>query len=885
MLAVATGVTLPLAVIVPAWATQSSVAPTAAAPAATDCAGLATAAPPATTGVTAGPDDTRTGGTFDGVPLSSSQVSTAQTIVRVGTEEKIDRRGIRIALAVAMQESSLNPDAVTGPYVGLFQQKVDPDTGMYSNGDRLSAADATRMFFAELNRRVPGYAHDSRADWEVGEVVQETRVGRNVLQWFKLSQDLLDTLDPAPATTPATPATTPATPATTGANSTTPATTTKVPVRQSGLVPFALRAGGIALAADTSVYGTDTSSEPTGTDSWTTDSYDTDTTGTDGYDPGSTETSTIENSPAQVAPTTSAGSPSTTSAARTSTSTSASTTGVTTTGQTTSTTGSTVVTTGTASTTDTTSTSTTDTTSVTDTTSTTGGSSATGWPGDGQSTDVPPVTEQPQTTGGATTSSTPTTSTSPTTATTTTSTSLEPPHDPSVPVDDPVTVPTGTDDDPQLGVDESATPPTDGPAPLDCTPDTGGRSTVFDPGMIISDAIFYNSGAMDAAAVRSFLTKTGASCQGAWCLRNLRLTTPDLPADRYCKAYQGGQNEDVAAILTKLSVACGINPQVMLVTLQKESALLTRTDVSPNSYAAAYGWHCPDTGPGGSANCDPQYAGFFNQAAGMAKQWARYRIDPDRYNYHAGQTATILWNVAESGCGGSPVYIRNTATASLYNYTPYQPNAASLAAYPGTGDSCSTYGNRNFFMLFQKYFGVTGGGASAEIVLNGVDVTIPAGPYVAAGAAGQVVKAPNARVAKALAAGFAAVGLPYVYGGGTALGADQGCARAGGALNSCQGIVGFDCSGLTSYVLGKAGVSIAAYSGTQRSGGVDVPWNQGLPGDIIGYDGHVAIYLGVINGVPYLLEAPTVGMHVQVRPVYRTNNGLPVDSVLHRYWS
>ena len=112
---------------------------------------------------------------------------------------------------------------------------------------------------------------------------------------------------------------------------------------------------------------------------------------------------------------------------------------------------------------------------------------------------------------------------------------------------------------------------------------------------------------------------------------------------------------------------------------------------------------------GVDANCDPAYAGLVNQAYGMAKQRARYRIDPGKYNYHAGQTVTILWNVAESGCGGAQVSIANQATAGLYNYTPYQPNVASLAAYPGTGDACSTYGNRNFFYLFVKNFGPTGG--------------------------------------------------------------------------------------------------------------------------------------------------------------------------------
>lgn len=313
-------------------------------------------------------------------------------------------------------------------------------------------------------------------------------------------------------------------------------------------------------------------------------------------------------------------------------------------------------------------------------------------------------------------------------------------------------------------------------------------------------------------------------------------------------------------VIGRLSRACGVNPQVMLVTLQKESGLLTRGDAPAASYAAAWGWHCPDTGPDGTANCDPAFAGFFAQAFGMAKQWSRYRLDPDRYRYRAGQTAEILWNVAESGCGSAPVTIRNTATASLYNYTPYQPNAASLAAYPGPGDRCSSYGNRNFFFLFTKYFGSTGGGPAGATLATGVTVEIPANRFVDPAIAGRPITAPTTAVAAGLAAGLSTLGLPYVWGwGGSGAGPDNGCARGRGSFNSCGTEIGFDCSGLTAFVLGRAGFAIPGSSILQRHSGERIGWDGALPGDIVGFPGHVAIYLGTVDGDRFILEASWVG--------------------------
>ena len=411
--------------------------------------------------------------------------------------------------------------------------------------------------------------------------------------------------------------------------------------------------------------------------------------------------------------------------------------------------------------------------------------------------------------------------------------------------------------------------------------------SAFDPGNIISDAVFYNTSSMTVDQIRVFIRAEGESCVGAYCLKNLSITSPSQPADRYCAAYQGGTNEDVATVIAKFSTACGISPQVMLVTLQKESGLLSRTDPTASTYNAAWGWHCPDTGPGGSANCDPAYAGFFNQGYGMAKQWSRYKLDPQNYNYRAGQTVNILWNIVESGCGSAPVTIQNTATASLYIYTPYQPNAAALAAYPGTGDSCSAYGNRNFFYLFRKYFGSTGGGTSttggsSAVLSTGTTVTIPNNQFVSEALAGQTITAPNAAVAAGLAAGFSALGLPYVWGGGgSGAGPNNGCARGGGDFNSCGPAVGFDCSGLTAYVLGMAGYQTPGDSSSQRAAGASISWAEALPGDIVGFPGHVAVYLGTYGGRPYILEASWVGTPIHIVPLTRTD----FDDRVHRYWT
>ncbi|TFD69371.1 hypothetical protein [Cryobacterium ruanii] len=222
----------------------------------------------------------------------------------------------------------------------------------------------------------------------------------------------------------------------------------------------------------------------------------------------------------------------------------------------------------------------------------------------------------------------------------------------------------------------------------------------FDPGNIVSDEVFYNPVAMSQTEIQSFLETKIGNCLNLLCLNVLRVDTPNVAAETYCGFYQGVGGESAAAIIFKVQQACGISAKVLLVTLQKEQGLVTRSSPSDAILRKAMGMGCPDT-----SVCDAQYYGFFNQMYAAARQLNRYNNGSFTY-IKVGQYNNVRWN-PNAACGGSSVLIRNKATAALYYYTPYQPNGAALANVGGLGDGCSSYGNRNFWVYFSDWFGST----------------------------------------------------------------------------------------------------------------------------------------------------------------------------------
>ncbi|MDJ0324894.1 hypothetical protein QMG61_14110 [Cryobacterium sp. PH31-AA6] len=230
---------------------------------------------------------------------------------------------------------------------------------------------------------------------------------------------------------------------------------------------------------------------------------------------------------------------------------------------------------------------------------------------------------------------------------------------------------------------------------------TAADGALFEPGNIISDAVFFDGQSMDAGAVQSFLSAKVPNCRAGYtCLKDYSQDTPSRAAvSNGCTAYAGRANESAAAIIARVGVACGISPKAMIVLIEKEQGLISDTWPSARQYRSATGYGCPDT-----ADCDATYYGFFNQVYAAALQFKYYAANPTRWNHVPGRNNEVRYN-PNVACGSGTVFIQNQATAGLYNYTPYQPNAAALGNLYGTGDGCSSYGNRNFWRMFTDWFG------------------------------------------------------------------------------------------------------------------------------------------------------------------------------------
>jgi len=247
----------------------------------------------------------------------------------------------------------------------------------------------------------------------------------------------------------------------------------------------------------------------------------------------------------------------------------------------------------------------------------------------------------------------------------------------------------------------------------------------FQAGRIIDDPVFFDKNSMNASQIQAFLNSQVPVCQrwhaqGGYsqappytCLKEYQENTTTLE-NNYGRftgeaPYNVPGGKSAAEIIYDVSQQYGISPKVMLVLLEKEQILVRDSWPLYTQFKKATGYACPDTAP-----CDTKYYGFYNQVSSAAWQFTRYAASSGSFNFRAKATRFVGYNPSAS-CGGTDVYIQNQATANLYNYTPYQPNAGALAAGYGTAP-CGAYGNRNFYLFFNDWFGST-----YAFVQNGID--------------------------------------------------------------------------------------------------------------------------------------------------------------------
>lgn len=183
----------------------------------------------------------------------------------------------------------------------------------------------------------------------------------------------------------------------------------------------------------------------------------------------------------------------------------------------------------------------------------------------------------------------------------------------------------------------------------------------FNSGHIISDAQLYAPNTMNTESIQAFLE------QHDGVLKNHVDTDID------------GHLKTAAMIINDAAKRHGVNPQILLVKLQKEMGLITDSTPKQSQFDWAMGYGVCD-------DCDVnhpsviKYKGFAKQIDNAAEFMAYVPKNEERFFYRSGQEYII---------SGEDVYIENGVTAALYNYTPH------------------IHGNEIFSALWDKWFGVT----------------------------------------------------------------------------------------------------------------------------------------------------------------------------------
>jgi hypothetical protein len=289
------------------------------------------------------------------------------------------------------------------------------------------------------------------------------------------------------------------------------------------------------------------------------------------------------------------------------------------------------------------------------------------------------------------------------------------------------------------------------------------HAAYFNQNRIIDDVIFDNSATMTAAEINNFLNSFPNSCISPNSGFAAILPTGYNPTN----GFSYGGYVSAGEVIKQAAVVYGINPQVLLATLQKEQSLVVGgagycENGDPHKYAAAVGYGCPDGGTRYSytglslyrrngtvvSSVNPTCvnsaakAGFSQQiirAAWLFKfgeqrskgniNWAvvngSWDNSDDPQSCYSGPMTEGVYAICPSGAGvyyggitnidGVAVHMDSGATAALYWYTPH------------------FHGNQMFTDFFTAWFGNTNlpsafktpNSGAVYMLVNGYKVAVP----------------------------------------------------------------------------------------------------------------------------------------------------------------
>ncbi len=271
-------------------------------------------------------------------------------------------------------------------------------------------------------------------------------------------------------------------------------------------------------------------------------------------------------------------------------------------------------------------------------------------------------------------------------------------------------------------------------------PFSGGvaHASDFNPNNIIDDAVFNSVNTMNAAQIDAFLNTFASSCISP----NSGFKAVDPTGYNPSQGYLYGGYVTAGQVIYDAAQVYGLNPRVLIVTLEKEQSLVTGrnnfagycNNGDQHKYAAAVGYGCPDSGTTYSYSGLSLYwrngtvvsstgttcvnsaakAGFsqqviraawlfkFGQQRSMGNTgWAviqgSWNNSDDPQTCYSGPMTQGTFARCPSGgaayydgyttIDSTSVHIESGGTAALYWYTPH------------------FHGNQNFSSLFTSWFG------------------------------------------------------------------------------------------------------------------------------------------------------------------------------------